>query len=100
MNSIFWTSKAAKQLRKIDRQHQAVIRDGVGALAAMPDCQNIKALTHHQYGYRLRVGNYRVLFDWGVEAKIMETQAVRKDRKRAVDGKSVSVRIDTGGSSI
>jgi len=29
----------------------------------MPDCKSVKALKHHQYGYRLRVENYRVLFD-------------------------------------
>ena len=29
---------------------------------AMPACQNVKALTNHRHGYRLRIGNYRVLF--------------------------------------
>ena len=82
MNSIFWTPKAAKQLRKIDRQHQVAIRDGVSALAAMPECQNIKALTSHQHGYRLRIGNYRVLFDWSAEVKIIEIQEVRKRDER------------------
>ncbi|NYT64008.1 type II toxin-antitoxin system RelE/ParE family toxin [Alcaligenaceae bacterium] len=82
MNAILWTPKAAKQLRKIDRQHQVAIRDGVNALTAMPDCQNIKALTSHQYNYRLRIGNYRVLFDWGVEVKIIEIQEVRKHDER------------------
>lgn len=82
MNSIFWTIRAAKQLRKIDHQYQVTIRDGVNTLAAMPDCQNIKALTSHQYGYRLRVGNYRVLFDWSVEGKIIEIQEVRKRDER------------------
>lgn len=82
MNSIFWTSKAAKQLRKIDKQHQGAIRDGVSSLGDMPDCQDIKALTNHQYGYRLRIGNFRVLFDWGVEVKIIEIQEVRKRDER------------------
>lgn len=85
MNSIFWTPKAAKQLRKIDRQHQAAIRDGVGNLAAMSNCsgsQNIKALTNHPYGYRLRIGNYRVLFDWDVEIRIIDIQEVRKRDER------------------
>ncbi|ATI01528.1 type II toxin-antitoxin system RelE/ParE family toxin [Alcaligenes faecalis] len=85
MNSIFWTPKAAKQLRKIDRQHQGAIRDGVGNLADMPNCsgsQNIKALTNHQYGYRLRIGNYRVLFDWDVEIRIIDIQEVRKRDER------------------
>lgn len=82
MNTIHWAPKAAKQLRKLDRQHQVVIRDGVGALAAMPDCQNVKALTNHQYGYRLRVGNHRVLFDWDSGIRIVEIQEVRKRDER------------------
>ena len=82
MNAILWTPRAAKQLRKMDRQHQATIRDGIGALAAMPDCQNVKALADHRYGYRLRIGNYRVLFDWAVEVRIIEIQEVRKRDER------------------
>lgn len=82
MNSIFWTPKAVKQLRKIDRQHRVAIRDAVGTLTAMPDCQNIKALTNHRYGYRLRVGDYRILFDWGSEVRVVEIQEVRKRDER------------------
>jgi len=59
MNTVHWPPKAARQLRKLDRRHQCEIRDDVGSLAAMPDCRNVKALIHHPYGYRLRVGNYR-----------------------------------------
>ncbi|MFM0206928.1 type II toxin-antitoxin system RelE/ParE family toxin [Paraburkholderia sediminicola] len=82
MNAINWTQKAAKQLRKLDRQHQAAIRDGVSTLAAMPDCQSVKALTDHDYGYRLRVGNYRVLFNWDGAIKVVEIEEVRKRNER------------------
>jgi mRNA-degrading endonuclease RelE of RelBE toxin-antitoxin system len=82
MNAINWTRKAAKQLLKQDRQHQVAIRDAVGELAAMPNCQNVKALTNHRYGYRLRVGNYRVLFDWDGEIKIVSIEEVRKRDER------------------
>ncbi|MDW3684612.1 type II toxin-antitoxin system RelE/ParE family toxin [Cupriavidus sp. CV2] len=82
MNSINWTLKAARQLRKLDRQHQRTVVDAVGDLAAMPDCQNVKALTKHDYGYRLRVGNFRVLFDWDGGIKIVEIQEVRKRDER------------------
>ncbi len=78
MNSIKWTPKAAKQLRKLDVQLQKPIRDAVTSLETMPDCQNVKSLTSHDYGYRLRIGNYRVLFDWLGEIKIIEIQEVRK----------------------
>ena len=82
MNAILWTPKAAKQLRKIDRQHQVAIRDAVSGLSLMPECQNVKALRNHQYDYRLRVGNFRVLFDWGIEVKIVEIQEIRKCDER------------------
>lgn len=82
MNSIKWTPKAAKQLRKLDRQVQVQITEAAGALAAMPATVNVKALTNHEYGYRLRVGNYRVLFDWSGIVKIVEIQEVRKRDER------------------
>ncbi|WP_211451626.1 type II toxin-antitoxin system RelE family toxin [Collimonas antrihumi] len=82
MNAIKWTPKAAKQLRKKDEPIRGPIRDAVSTLAAMPGCQNVKALTRHEYGYRLRVGNYRVLFDWSGEIKIVEIQEVRKRDER------------------
>ncbi|QDQ85794.1 type II toxin-antitoxin system RelE family toxin [Paraburkholderia megapolitana] len=82
MNSIGWTPKAAKQLRKLDRQHQVAIRDRVNTLTTMPDCQNVKALTSHNYGYRLRVGDYRVLFNWDGEIRVVEIEEVRKRDER------------------
>ena len=48
----------------------------------MPDCQNVKALAHHEYGYRLRVGNYRVLFDWDGAIKVVDIEEVRKRDER------------------
>lgn len=82
MNSIVWMPKAAKQLRKLDKPAQTPIRDAVDKLAAMPNCQNVKALTNHASTYRLRVGNYRVLFDWHGEIKIVEINEVSKRDER------------------
>lgn len=82
MNTIHWTLKAAKQLRKLDRQHQASIRDGVNTLTAMPQCANVKSLTNHEYGYRLRIGNFRVLFNWDGNIRIVEIEEVRKRDER------------------
>lgn len=81
-STIHWTPKAAKQLRKLDLHYQVAIRDGVGTLSAMPGCHNVKALVNHSYGYRLRVGNYRVLFDWDGAIKVVEIQEVRKRDER------------------
>jgi len=66
----------------LDRLHQVAVRDGVNTLAAMPESPNVKALTNHPYGYRLRVGSYRVLFDWDGGIRIVEIQEVRKRDER------------------
>ena len=71
-----------RQLCKIDRQDNALIRSAVNALASMPDCPGVKALTNHRYGYRLRVGRYRVLFDYDGEVRIVEIQEVKKRDER------------------
>lgn len=82
MSTINWTRKAVKQLLKLHTLHQVQIRDTVTLLGAMPDISNVKALTHHEFGYRLRVGNYRVLFDWDGAVKIVSIQEVRKRDER------------------
>ncbi|MFJ4383422.1 type II toxin-antitoxin system RelE/ParE family toxin [Pseudomonas sp. NPDC089408] len=78
MNTINWTRKAVKQLRKIDRVDQPKIYDAVQVLAHMPHVKSVKALVNHHYGYRLRVGNYRVLFDWDGSVRIVNIEEVRK----------------------
>lgn len=82
MNLITWTPKAAKQLRKLDPQVRTPIYSAVQELAHMPICQNVKHLGSHEYGYRLRVGHYRVLFDWASDIRIVEIQEVRKRDER------------------
>ncbi|MGH8477660.1 MAG: hypothetical protein ACRER2_18170 [Methylococcales bacterium] len=48
-----------RQLRKIEAQANARIRDSVTKeLADLSTARNVKALTNHEYDYRLRVGSY------------------------------------------
>jgi mRNA-degrading endonuclease RelE of RelBE toxin-antitoxin system len=48
----------------------------------MPDCQHVKALKNHRYGYRKRVGQYRILFDWDGVVRIVSIEEVRKRNER------------------
>ncbi|HET9679298.1 MAG TPA: type II toxin-antitoxin system RelE/ParE family toxin [Gammaproteobacteria bacterium] len=82
MNRIEWKPKAAKQLRKLDRQHQVIIRDAVTGLSAFPDCRNVKALQKHTHAYRLRVGQYRVFFEFAGEIKVITIEEVKKRDER------------------
>nr|WP_256262826.1 type II toxin-antitoxin system RelE/ParE family toxin [Pseudomonas gingeri] len=65
---------------KIHREHQVQIRDAVSTLSDMPDVGNVKKLVHHDYGYRMRVGHYRILFDWEGILKVVSIQEVKKAR--------------------
>lgn len=82
MNAINWTRKAVKQLRKIAKPDQSKIYDAVQELVRMPNVQQVKALTRHQYGYRLRVGQYRVMFDWEGSINIVNIEEVKKRDER------------------
>jgi mRNA-degrading endonuclease RelE of RelBE toxin-antitoxin system len=80
--NITWKPKATKQLRKLDAQHAKQIVVAVRALANMPACQNVKALTNHEYQYRLRVGNYRVFFNFDGAVRIVSIEEVKKRDER------------------
>ena len=83
MNAVQWTAKAAKQLRKLDRKAQVGIRDAVSRkLPEFPNCSGVKALTGHFCGYRLRVGNYRVLFNHDAFIEIISVEEVKKRDER------------------
>lgn len=76
-NTIHWAKKALKQASRLDRQTQTKIFTAAQELKGMPNTRNVKALVGHEYGYRLRVGNYRVLFDWDGGIRIVEVQEVK-----------------------
>ncbi|ENC9857645.1 hypothetical protein NUKP32_31990 [Klebsiella variicola] len=62
---IKWKTRAVKDLRALPSQDQKPVREKVNALQAYPDIQglDIKKLTDKNGQYRLRVKNYRVLFE-------------------------------------
>jgi len=67
---INWKPKALKQLRKLPGSAQIDIVKAVSSLADSYEMNgNVGKLVNHRFGYRLRVGNYRVLFDV-VESKM------------------------------
>jgi mRNA interferase RelE/StbE len=83
MFKIAWKPKAYKQLLKIRDQHDRdAVYDSTESLVAWPECRNVKPLTNHKYGFRLRVGRYRVLFDVHDTIRIIEVQEVKKRDER------------------
>ena len=83
MNAINWQPKALRQLRKVDARAGKQIRAAVSTeLLDLSEARNVKALTNHEYGYRLRVGNYRVFFDFDGAVRIVSIEEVRKRNER------------------
>jgi mRNA interferase RelE/StbE len=82
MNSIQWHPRAIKQLLKINRPDQVRIKDAAAGLALMPYCQQVKALTNHHSQYRLRVGHYRVFFNFDGNVRIVSIEEVSKRDER------------------
>lgn len=80
MKTITWKNKARKQMKRIPRDYRAKILKSVAKLIAFPACEDldIKTLTNHDYGFRLRVARYRILFDNFETLRIIEIQEVKK----------------------
>ncbi|MCP5098013.1 MAG: type II toxin-antitoxin system RelE/ParE family toxin [Chloroflexi bacterium] len=54
---------AVKDLKKIDEKNKKKIYAKILELKQFPNVANVKMLTNFEPAYRLRGGNYRVLFD-------------------------------------
>ncbi|OHX34130.1 cytotoxic translational repressor of toxin-antitoxin stability system [Methylomonas sp. LWB] len=83
MNRIEWQPKAVKQLRKItDKVLREHIYDSTQVLKDFPDCSQVKKLTKHAYSYRLRIGGYRVFFEFDGIVKVVSIEEVKKRDER------------------
>lgn len=79
MTTIEWTPKAVKQICKIkDKPTRQRIYTESQALTDFPQCVNVKRLVNHEYSYRLRVGNYRVIFEFDGDVHIISIEEVKK----------------------
>ncbi|WP_417912159.1 type II toxin-antitoxin system RelE family toxin [Candidatus Electronema sp. TJ] len=70
---------AVKDLKKIDRQDKEAIHAKILELASSPDVSNIKKLTNFEPAYRLRAGDYRILFDVSEDAVEIDLVLHRKE---------------------
>lgn len=54
---------AIKDLKQISEPFKTKLKSKILELKNFPDISNIKKLTNFEPAYRLRVGDYRILFD-------------------------------------
>ncbi|SHN92946.1 hypothetical protein BHECKSOX_1901 [Bathymodiolus heckerae thiotrophic gill symbiont] len=79
-HKITWTNKAQKDLRKIPINNVKQILIKIDELEHPRNkwSKKIEKLAKHQYDYRMRVGNYRVMFDLNKTAKIVHIEKIGK----------------------
>jgi mRNA interferase RelE/StbE len=82
-NAIFWQPRALRQMRKLGEPAIREIRAAVKLeLSDLTQARNVGALVNHVYGFRLRVGPYRVFFDYDGAVHIVRIEEVRKRNER------------------
>ena len=82
-----------KDLRKIDKRYVPKILAEVEALAGKPRPANSRKLVGSQRSYRLRVGDYRIIYFVDDQAKQIEIQRVghRGDVYRWIPALTVNI---------
>jgi len=80
MVEVVWSRRALKHLMKIDTRFQKIIHQKVGELVSFPivslDIRKLQGSDNH---FRLRVGNYRIIFAiTGGEPVILEIKEVAR----------------------
>ncbi len=79
MFEIVYAKSISKDLKKIAPQNLAKIKTEIEELRNFPDLAQIKHLTNHSLAdFRLRIGDYRVLFD--VNWKDEKIQILKVDK--------------------
>ena len=78
------TKKALKQLKKIQQQEQPKIYNAMQNLKNSETWGDVRKLVNHEYDYRLRLGNYRVLFN-ATDDETLEINEIRVEEVKKRD---------------
>ncbi len=79
---IEWRASARREIRRIGKQHLPRIIEAVATLADDPRPAGCTKMTGSERAYRIRVGNYRVIYEIFEDAVLIEI--VRVGHRRDV----------------
>jgi len=82
---IEWKGSSERDIRNIDRQHIHRILNAVEALSENPFPVQFKKLQGSESSYRIRIGDYRVIYQVDTQKKIITIYHIRH-RKDAYKG--------------
>ena len=74
---IEWKSSALRELKRLDRQIVPGIVAAVEALSSNPFPQGVKKLHGGESTYRIRIGDYRVIYEVFSNRLVIEIARVR-----------------------
>jgi mRNA interferase RelE/StbE len=83
--NIEWKRSAARELRKLPREAVLCILQAVEQLATEPSPHGVRKLVGSEHTYRIRVGDYRVVYN--VVSSTLIIQIVRVGHRREVYGR-------------
>ena len=75
--SLLFKRQVEKDFRKIDRRYRKKILDEIEGLKKLPHPSNSRKLTNTEITYRLRVGDYRAIYQVDDNAKVITIFYVR-----------------------
>lgn len=79
---IVWKNSAIKELKKLDRQSIPLIVSAVSMLAETQFPNGVKKLQGSQHTYRIRVGDYRIVYS--VEEKMLLIEVIRVGHRKEI----------------
>jgi mRNA interferase RelE/StbE len=74
---IEWKKSTRKDLRKLPSATVDKIIEAVESLAENPFPHGVEKLSGSEHAYRIRLGDYRIVYEVVAESKLVETQRVR-----------------------
>jgi mRNA interferase RelE/StbE len=72
-----WKKSTKKDLRKLPPREVERITAAIGALARTPLPYGVEKLTGSEHTYRIRLGDYRVIYEVFTSHSLVEVQRVR-----------------------
>ena len=82
MYRVEFTSAAARQVRKLDRPVRARFLNAIESLATSPRPDGVKNLASTENAWRIRVGDYRIIYS--IEDDVLVVTVVRVAHRREV----------------
>ena len=74
---IEWKKSTRKDLRKLPASTMERVIETVESLADNPFPHGVEKLSGSEHAYRIRLGDYRIVYEVVTESKLVEIQRVR-----------------------